>query len=628
MEKMVSAQLEQNRFVVLDNEKGDPKHKLSDPKNYEDVKDEQCLGILVDTPYVVLDFDSKDQFDVAKQIVQDQKLNTRIMESDRGGHIWFTNPTPLKNNVDINTPLTLQVDVRSHGKYSFVKVKKDGEWRNWLQFDEELDQLPQYLKPMHHEVELFRMKNSDGRNSTLFSYIITLTSAGLNKETIRDTFKLINDYIFDDKLDASELNTILRDDSFDNLRPAFFDKSTFLHHVFGDYIANNNYIYSSNGRLYMYEDGWYTENTRIIEAKMIEYIPNLTQRQRREVLAYLLLKADPLPDINPYVIACTNGTVDIRDKKLRSHSPNNFVRNKINTRFDPNAYVEVVDETIDKIGKNDPQLRKLIEEMMGYSLLPISKFQKAFILYGDGANGKSTLLDILTEVIGDVNISSLSLQELNHNFKLSEVTNKLVNVGDDISDQYLEDSSIFKKLVTGDEVTVDKKNEQPYKLRNYATMLFATNNLPTTKDKSSGYSRRLSIIPFEAVFSSSDPDYDPFILDKLTTDEAKSYILNLAIDGIIRVFAQNGFTNVDRVDEIVNDYLKENNNVIGFLDEYDLEGKPTQEIYQEYTWWCAQGGIQNYKIRKFNGEVRKNSEYDTKVERVNGQSQQVWRKKV
>lgn len=619
------AQLEQSRFVVLEN--GAPTHKLSEHKTYEEVKDEDSLAILVDAPYVVLDFDSMDQFNVMKQIVKDKHLNTRIMASTRGGHIWFKSDIPLKNNVDINTPLTLHVDVRSHGKYSYVKVKENGVWREWLTFDEEVDTLPEYLKPIHHDVELFRMKNSDGRNSTLFSYIITLTSAGLSKETIRDTFKLINDYIFDDKLSSSELNTILRDEAFDNLRPAFFDKSTFLHHIFGDYIANNNYIYTYNNRLYMYKDGWYTQDTTIIEAKMIEYIPNLTQHQRREVLSYLLLKAEPLPDINPYMIACTNGSIDIRDKKLREHSPTDFVRNKINTRYDENAYVEVVDEVLDKISANDPQLRKLLEEMMGYALIPTSKFQKAFILYGDGANGKSTLLDILTEVIGDTNISSLSLQELNHNFKLSEITNKLVNIGDDISDQYLEDSSIFKKLVSGDEVTVDKKNEQPYKMRNYATMLFATNNLPTTKDKSAGYSRRLSIIPFEAVFSSTDPDYDPFILDKLTTPEAKSYILNLAIDGIIRVFAQNGFTEVDRVDDILNDFLKENNNVIAFLSEFDIEGQVSSDAYNEYTYWCAQNGVSNYKIRKFNSEVRKNSDMDTVIERVGGQSSQVWRKK-
>ena len=618
------AQLEQSRFVVLEN--GAPTHKLSEHKTYEEVKDEDSLAILVDAPYVVLDFDSMDQFNVMKQIVKDKNLNTRIMASTRGGHIWFKSDIPLKNNVDINTPLTLQVDVRSHGKYSYVKVKDNGVWREWLTFDEEVDTLPEYLKPIHHDVELFRMKNSDGRNSTLFSYIITLTSAGLSKETIRDTFKLINDYIFDDKLSSSELNTILRDEAFDNLRPAFFDKSTFLHHIFGDYIANNNYIYTYNNRLYMYKDGWYTQDTTIIEAKMIEYIPNLTQRQRREVLSYLLLKAEPLPDINPYMIACTNGSIDIRDKKLREHSPTDFVRNKVNTRYDENAYVEVVDEVLDKISVNDPQLRKLIEEMMGYALIPTSKFQKAFILYGDGANGKSTLLDIITDVIGDTNISSLSLQELNHNFKLSEITNKLVNIGDDISDQYLEDSSIFKKLVSGDEVTVDKKNEQPYKMRNYATMLFATNNLPTTKDKSTGYSRRLSIIPFEAVFSSTDPDYDPFILDKLTTPEAKSYILNLAIDGIIRVFAQNGFTEVDRVDDILNDFLKENNNVIAFLSEFDIEGQVSSDAYNEYTYWCAQNGVSNYKIRKFNSEVRKNSDMDTVIERIGGQSSQVWRK--
>ena len=124
VENKVLAQLEQSRFVVLEN--GAPTHKLSEHKAYEDVKNEDSLAILVDAPYVVLDFDSMDQFNVMKQIVKDKHLNTRIMASTRGGHIWFKSDIPLKNNVDINTPLTLQVDVRSHGKYSYVKVKDNG----------------------------------------------------------------------------------------------------------------------------------------------------------------------------------------------------------------------------------------------------------------------------------------------------------------------------------------------------------------------------------------------------------------------------------------------------------------------------------------------------------------------
>ena len=623
MDQMVLAQLKKSKFVRLD-KKGEPIDKLSNPKSYDEVKDTDDIGLLIDQNYVVLDFDSLDHFTTAVKIVEHTKLNTRIMKSDRGGHIWFKSDTPLKNNVNINTPLTLHVDIRSFGKLSYVKIKRSGTWREWTKFDESVDYIPDYFMPIKHSTELFRMKSSDGRNSALFSYIITLTTNGMSRDSIKETFNLINEFIFEDKLNQNELDTILRDDAFSNLRPAFFDKNTFLHNIFGNYLMSNHDIYSYHGRLYMYNDGWYTQDSSIIESKMIEYIPTLTQRQRKEVLSYMILVADPLPPVNPYIITCENGAVDIRTGTIKPHSPENFSRNKIPTVFDPSAYDETVDKTLDKIASYDPQIRKLIEEMIGYSLIPIAKFQKAIILYGSGANGKSTLFDMIIELIGDINISSLSIQELNHNFKLSEITNKLVNIGDDVSDMYIEDSSIFKKLVTGDEVTVDKKHEQPFKLKNYATLMFSMNNLPQFKDKSDGLMRRLIIVPLENKFSITDPDYDPFILDKLTSRIAKSYLLNIAIEGVVRLFAQNKFTDSDRVEQILNDYQLENNNVLAFLEDNTIEDTSTQDVYNNYVWWCAQTGVSQYKIRKFNSEIRKHSGYDTKNARINGKTQQIW----
>lgn len=615
--------IQDNKFIVL-NSKGQPTHKLTDYKTYEEAKDEDTLGILIDEPYVVLDFDNGNHFDKAVQIVHDKGIKTRIMKSDRGGHIWFRHKVPIKNNVGINTPITLEVDIRSYGKLSYVKVKNKGKWRTWMQDDEEIDELPAWLTPVHHTHSFVDMKDSDGRNDALYAYIMSLTGKGLGRDDIREALRIINDYVFRDKLSGEELDTIMRDEAFDDLHPAFFNKNKFLHHVFGDYMIQNDNVFVDNNRLYMYDEGYYSQDNVIIEGKMLDYIPNILQRQRKETLSYMLLKSDQLPPTNEYIICCRNGSVDIRTGELIENSPTNFTRNRIDTIYNPEVYDKTVDKTLDKICEYNPELRHLLEEMIGYALVPTARFQKAFILYGGGANGKSTLLDMIDALIGTWNISSLSLSELNHNFKISEITNKLINIGDDISDSYLKDTSIFKKLVTGDELTVDKKNEQPYKIRNYATMVFATNTLPQARDKTQGFLRRLEIIPFNAVFSPTDPDYDPFIVDKLTTENAKSYLLNLGIQGILRVYRNREFTKVESVRELLQEYNIDNNNVLQFLEEHSIEGEPTHVSYQEYQYWCAQSGITAYKLRKFNSELRKTKKWDTEVESVNGKSTQVW----
>lgn len=622
MEKVDLVQQEFNNWIVL-GDKG-PKHKLREPKEFKEVEDENSLGVLVPTPYVVLDFDSLDEFATAKKIVKDLEFNCRIMETSRGGHIWFKSSEPISNNIGINTPLTLKVDVRSHGKLSYVKVKSEGEWRKWLQWDENIDEIPDMFKPTSHPIDLFNLTSGDGRNDKLYSYIITLIQKGFSKESIREIFKVINKYIFKDSMSDSELNTILRDEAFDDLRPAFFNKNKFLHHQFAEYLKSNDDVYVNENRLYVYNNGFYSDDEGYIEKRMIDYIPSLLTNQRKEVINYLKLIGDELGKSNRYIVVVNNGTLDIRKDGLKPNSPDNYVKNKIDVNYDPKAYSGVVDNTLNKIVCYDEHLRLLLEEMLGYILLPTNDFQKAFILYGEGSNGKSTLLDMITSLVGDNNVSNLSLEELNHNFKVAEITNKLVNIGDDISDKYMEDSSIFKKLVTGDEITVDKKNQQPYKIKNYATMLFASNSLPRFADKTDGLMRRLILFPFNAKFSKSDPDYDPFILDKLTSDESKSYLLNLALQGARRLFEQNGFTESKVADNLLEEYQMENNNVLVFLKHYDVKNKISKDLYNEYVFWAQDNGLQSLGIRKFNGEIRKHTDYDLKITTIGGKSCQVW----
>lgn len=621
-----SAHLENNRFIILNDDKT-PKHSLDEYKRYNDVKNLDNLGILIDEPYVVLDVDDNFEFSVLKKVIKKEKVKCRIMKTTRGGHFWFKSKEPLKNYVHANTPLSITIDVRSYGKKSFVKVKANGQWREWEHWDDEVDEIPFWLKPMNHQYHFINSKEGDGRNSDLFSYIITLTNAGITKDQTRYTYGLINKYLFADKLSDDELSTILRDEAFDKIKPAFFDKRRFMHDIFSNYFRNDNRVYCKNGRLYMYDKGYYSDNQGKIEKRMIQYIPELSAMQRREVIQYLKLISDEPKITSMYYVSCDNGLLDIRTKSLTPYTPDIFLSNKIPTSYDDNAYDINVDNMLNKISCNSKEIRALLEEMIGYCLIPTSKFQKAFILYGDGSNGKSSFLDMVISLLGDNNVSSLSLKELNHNFKLSEITSKMANIGDDISDEYLTDSSIFKKLVTGEEITVDKKNEQPYKIRNYAKMIFAANNLPATYDKSNGMMRRLAIIPFNAVIKKTDKDYDPFIIDKLTTDNAKSYLLKLAVDGIRRVFENNKFTEPQEVIDMINEYSKENNNVLQFLDNINIIDRESSVVYDDYKYWCAENGVMNYKIRKFNAEIRNNTNLNLVIEKVGGKTIQIWRKK-
>lgn len=599
-------------FIALNGKT--PIHSLDKTLTYDQARHLSTIGVLVNRPYVILDVDNDKHFHKLKKICKALNVNTWIMHTERGGHFWFTNETPLPNHVKTNTALTLPIDVRSYGKKSYVVVKRNNVWRDWIKSDENISELPYYLTPIAHSIHLADLKEGDGRNDALYRYILTLNSFGYNQDQIKFIYQIINDYIFDTPLPQKELDTILRNESFENLRPQFFNKNRFLHHVFSKFLCTTLRIYNLSGRLFIYQDEHYDGTENALEQKMIYYIPQLTYAQRQEVYKYLLLlapKANPAP---PHFLGVENGVLDIRTRDLIANSPDLFVQYKIAVEFNPHIKeCYAVEKFMQDITLHDEKLETLLWELIGYCLYTSNSMHKAFILYGTGSNGKSTFLKMIKNFLGMYNISSLSLKDLNHNFKLSEITGKLVNIGDDISDDMLKDSSIFKKLISGDSIVVDRKNKNPYELSSTTKLIFACNDLPGTKDKSYGMFRRLVIIPFNMQISPSDPRYDPFLEEKLSTPIAKSFILNKALEAFTKALERNSFTDSESVSKVMEQYKLENNNVFAFLHDNDIDNINVAHSYNDYKIWCLDNKTLSFRKTKFTNEVLNTGLYTLKT---------------
>ncbi|MBZ4669574.1 MAG: phage/plasmid primase, family, C-terminal domain protein, partial [Defluviitaleaceae bacterium] len=291
------------------------------------------------------------------------------------------------------------------------------------------------------------------------------------------------------------------------------------------------------------------------------------------------------------------------------------------------AYDTVVDKTLDKICCNDKELRDLLEEMVGYLLFRRNEMGKCFILTGSGSNGKSTFLDMIKNLLGSDNYSSLGIDELGERFKTAELFHKLANIGDDISKKYIDDNAIFKKLVTGETVNVERKGKDPFEFNNYAKLLFSANKLPRINDTSDGLMRRLVIIPFNAVFSEKDADFDAFIKDKLLTKSAMEYLLKLGVEGLKRVIT-TGFTQPLVVTKEKKEYEMVNNPVLAFINEgLKNENEPSKDIYRKYSTWCYENGLKPLSHVEFGREINKHG-YESKVKRVSGKTIRVYVKDV
>lgn len=579
----------------------------------EDVQDlDEYAGILGDET-ILIDVDDEETSDILFQIVKDLGLKCRVYATTRGKHFIFRNPEGFVEKSWTKQTLALGIvsDAKVGRNNSYSVLKFRGVDRPILYDcpEDDIQNLPKWLTPVKTNQDFLTMKAGDGRNQALFNYILTLQSEDFTKDEARETIRLINRYILDEPLPDRELETILRDDAFK--APVFFKGSTFLFDKFATYLKNNNHIVKINNQLHIYRDGIYIPGDMEIEAQMIKHIPHLKRAQRSEVLAYLEVMFQTEGETraaNPNIIAFKNGLYNIRTDTFTDFTPQIVVTNKIPWPYNPAAHSDLLDHTLDRLACNDPEVRALLEEMVGYCLYRRNELGKAFILIGDKSNGKSTFLHVVKNMLGDRNIAALDLKELGDRFKTAELFGRLANIGDDIGDEFIANASVFKKLVTGDRVNVERKGQDPFEFNNYAKLLFSANNIPRMKDKTGAVQRRLVIVPFDAKFTSNDPDFRPFIKDELCEQEPMEYLILLGVKALRRVLTNAQFTTSSRVQGQLDEYEENNNPIIGFIKEIGLDGienEPTKTVYRKYKEYCICNNFQALSNIEFSKQITK-----------------------
>lgn len=592
----------------------------SELKNYRQVKNlDEFAGILAED-VILIDIDDHEQSEILMNIVETLQLRCRVYETSRGKHFLFKNDKVENNKIHSQLACGLMADIKLGTKNSYSILKFAGKEREIIYDifeDEEYQSVPKFLTPVKSNVDFLNLEAGDGRNQKLFSYILTLQSNDFSVDEARETIELINTYVLKDKLDESELQTILRDDAFK--KPIFVKKGKFLFDKFATYLKNNNYIIRINNQLHIYHDGIYIEGQREIEAAMIEHIPDLNRAKRSEVTSYLdilIRKNTKACDAN--LIAFKNGIYDLTTGELKEFSPDIVMTNKIPVNYNPDAKCDLVDSTLNKLACHDEAIRALLEEAVGYCFYRRNELRKSFILTGDKKNGKSTYLAMLKELLGDDNTVALDLNELGERFSSASLFGKLANIGDDISADFIQNPAVFKKIVSGDWIKGEDKGQKEFFFKPYCKLLFSANDIPRIKDKSGAVLDRLVIIPFDARFSKDDPDFDPYIKYKLIKPEALEYLALLGINGLKRVLQNQSFTTSAKVKRSLEEYEETNNPILLFFKEdIKIINEPTNEVYKKYNEFCLANSFTPMSNIEFSKQVKKHFDMEIKTKSIN-----------
>ena len=329
-------------------------------------------------------------------------------------------------------------------------------------------------------------------------------------------------------------------------------------------------------------------------------------------------------DFNKIVLE--NGILDLTDFTLSKHDSGFQSTIKIPVVYDKNArcrkFIEFLQDCL-----NEPQeIITVIEEISNILTTNKINFEVSVMWIGDGANGKSTLLKIIRGVFGRENCSNVSIHALqNERFSKSLLNGKLVNIHSDISSKELNNLGIFKQLVSGDPIPVEKKNKDPFDMTNFAKMFFSANEIPDIKDNSDGAFRRIIVTKWESQFVpgvNRIEDYDRIILA-----EEKNGIFNLILQNYKTLLRNNGFRyrqSIAKVREIIkleSDKLLEFIKVCIIKEPNKLLTK--DQMFNAYTKFCEFNGYEIHPKRKF-GSNFPTYGFEDDIKKIDNKTERVW----
>jgi len=611
------------------------------PQNYNSI-----VGVLASN-IILIDVDTKEEGKKLIEILTDLGINCPMIESDKGYHFLFKDIYGYKkSDTKFYTPIGIEIDIKLGNKGGLEFLTVAGEERKIINDTAEIPDLPIFLYSKGKFEQIGEIKETDGysqRNDFMNSHNYHLQKLGYTFDEALEICAIVDGYIFYEPLPESEFKRTVRDLSLElengvysdripleNVTAEMFfnEKGRFMHHLFGEYLARLYNPVKIDEVLYIYDrkEGIYTTDTAVLKKAMFDLIPSLKINNKRETMDTFNTLARE-GKVNYRYRAVANGILDTKEFKLLDFTPDIVCTSKIPTNYNPGASTEKADKIIGSFVRDDPFKKNLICEMLGYGLYEdknlIGKF---FIIVGDKENGKSVFLRYTTNTFGDFNIMSLDLKDLGSRFATTLLRDKIFNLGDDISGNYIDETDVLKKVVTGEKMVVEEKGKQGRSESYNIALIFTANKTPRVKDPTGAVLRRAMLIIFDNDFSVGSPARDNKILQKIKNEEEREGLLKLAVEGLKRLSERGYFEENEETIKNLIDFDFDNNPIKEF--DYEMRtlktdgwyiGKTADEVHSSYIFWCSQNDIRPLRKRNFTKEFKALHKTELKRKRIDGE---------
>ena len=402
-----------------------------------------------------------------------------------------------------------------------------------------------------------------GREPTMLSYIGKLWSEGFSKDEITTMAHAVNQERFKPPLEDR-----IVDERIERVTTKYQQGT---HKVRGlgagkrfypaDWIKalrEKYHLLYHNKRFYYYENGYYKEVDEDARGVLIESLggPELRQHNYKEIYYKLGIKLTADQEgrevDSPWILNLENGWFNLREEPypFNTHSPKNLTTFKNFIKYSPESVCVEFDKFLARQFP-DPKLRSLIWEMIGYLLIPSTKFQVGFFFKGPTETGKTTLLNIIIALLGgDDRCSHVALEKFGDRFSLSDIEGKLVNLDDETEFRKSWADKPVKQVISGVKITVENKNEKARIIRPTARLIVASNDFPHTADTTTAFFRRWIVIP--AIVPRPDPP-DRDLEERIIKNELEGILIK-AMAGLARLLKNKKFTIPESCDELKNEW--------------------------------------------------------------------------
>lgn len=295
-----------------------------------------------------------------------------------------------------------------------------------------------------------------------------------------------------------------------------------------------------------------------------------------------------------------NGLLEWRTGELVPHDSDVLSTLQLPIAWNPHAQCPAFDEFLSQVVPEDTI--PLMWELIGYMMYDGNPLHKAAMLHGSGRNGKGTFLRVLKALLGEENVTAVTLQALaSERFAPAGLFGKLANIAGDIDGTFIENTARFKAITGGDVISAEFKFRDQFEFTPRAVPIFSANKIPGSADVTVGYLSRWVVLPFPNTFTGKE---DRGLDARLSTPAELAGIARKGVKALWDLMARGNFIETESSQKAFDDFRRKVNQVESWLHEC-CERSPEHghikrtELFAAYQRWAEQDGFGKLKAREF-----------------------------